>query len=307
VEVPKTDAPFCSFFHAYLTEGDEMNLSKSIGSAVAGLLVNAVCWGELTIPNGTKISTRLEQTISSATAEEGQQVQLSVTENVKVGDMVVIPQGSPVLGTIVMAQEKRRMGRTGKLDFSIDKVRVADGEFVPLRYTMQKREGGSKGVSTGVMTAGAAVLFWPAAPFFLLRKGKDVNINKGIVLEVFTDQDHILKGTKGASTPVLSAVPASPPATVAAAGEPSIVSITSDVPGAEIEIDGAFVGSTPSMNKLTAGTHKITVKHGTSVWSRDLNVQPGGNVNVNALLQDSGPARATSVSYEQRTTRSRTN
>ena len=166
-----------------------MNFGQGIRGAAAGLLATAICWGELTIPSGTKISTRLEQTISSSTAEEGQQVQLSVTENVKVGDMVVIPQGSPVLGTIVMAQEKRRMGRTGKLDFSIDKVRVADGEFVPLRYTMQKREGGSKGVSTGVMTAGAAVLFWPAAPFFLLRKGKDVNINKGIVLEVFTDQD----------------------------------------------------------------------------------------------------------------------
>ena len=154
-----------------------MNLSMGIKSALAGLLTSALCWGEVTIPNGTKISTRLEQTISSATAEEGQQVQLSVTDAVKVDGVVVIPQGAPVLGTIVMAQEKRRMGRTGKLDFSIDKVRVADGEYVPLRYTMHKREGGSKGVSTGVMTAGAAVLFWPAAPFFLLRKGKDVYIN----------------------------------------------------------------------------------------------------------------------------------
>src|SRR5687768_6097966 len=98
-----------------------MNFGKGIQSAIASLLASAICWGEVTIPHGTKISTRLEQTISSATAEEGQQVQLSVTENVKVGDVVVIPQGSPVIGTIVMAQEKRRMGRTGKLDFSIDK------------------------------------------------------------------------------------------------------------------------------------------------------------------------------------------
>ena len=175
------------------------------------------------------------------------------------------------------------MGRTGKLDFSIDKVRVGDGEYVPLRYTMQKREGGSKGVSTGVMTAGVAVLFWPAAPFVLMRKGKDVTINKGIVLDVFTDQDHELRTSK---TPVMTSklsLPAQAPAAVTA--ESATVSITSDVPGAEIEIDGAFVGSTPSTNKLTAGTHKITVKHGPNVWSRDLNVQPGGSVNVNALLK----------------------
>jgi hypothetical protein len=272
-----------------------MKFSKGIQGAVAGLLGSAICWGEVVIPNGTKISTRLEQSISSATAEEGQQVQLSVTENVKVGDVVVIPQGAPVLGTIVMAQEKRRMGRTGKLDFSIDKVRVADGEFVPLRYTMQRREGGSKGVSTGVMTAGAAVLFWPAAPFFLLRKGKDVNINKGIVLEVFTDQDHALKGTRAAAVP--TPMPASPVATVVA--DLANVNITSDVPGAEIEIDGVFVGSTPSVNKLTPGTHKVTVKHGTNVWSRDLNVQAGASVNVNALLQVTGSTRATSVSYDR--------
>jgi hypothetical protein len=234
---------------------------------------------DLVVPNGTKISTRLEQTISSATAEEGQQVQLSVTESVKVKGVVAIPQGAPVIGTIVSAQEKRRMGRTGKLDFSVEKVRLADGEFVPLRYTMQKREGGSKGVSTGIMTAGAAVLFWPAAPFFLLRKGKDVTINKGIVFEVFTDQDHVLKAAGPApATAITSAAPAQ-------AGEPALVNLTSDIAGAEIEVDGSFIGSTPGTARLTPGVHKITIKHGSAVWSRDLNVQPGGSVNVNAILK----------------------
>jgi hypothetical protein len=252
---------------------------------LACALTTTIGLAEVVIPNGTKISARLEQTLSSATAEQGQQVQLSVTENVRVGDTVVIPQGSPVLGTIVLAMEKRRMGRTGKLDFSVDKVRAADGEFVPLRYTMQKREGGSKSVSTGIMTAGAAVLFWPAAPFFLLRKGKDVDINKGIVFEVFTDQDHALRSARS-----VSSAPATPAAPVQVAAAPptaelAAINITSDLAGAEIEINGAFVGSTPSTAKLAPGVHKITVKHGASVWSRDLSVQPAGNVTVNAILK----------------------
>jgi hypothetical protein len=216
-----------------------------------------------------------------------------VTENVKVGDVIVIPQGSPAMGTIVLAQAKRRMGRTGKLDFSIEKVRAADGDYIPLRYTMHKKEGGSKGVSTGVMTAGAAVLFWPAAPFFLLRKGKDVNINKGIVLEVFTDQDHALKTTRplvsGPGAPVAPAPVQAAAVTSAAVAapplEPAVVNINSDLPGAEIEVDGAFIGSTPSTSKLMPGIHKITVKHGAAAWSRDLNVQAGGNVNVTAILK----------------------
>jgi hypothetical protein len=63
------------------------------------------------------------------------------------------------------------------------------------------------------------------------------------------------------------------------------VNITSDVPGAEIELDGVFIGSTPSAAKVAPGIHKITVRHGSGVWSRDLMVQPSGNVNVNAILR----------------------
>src|SRR5215204_1091499 len=173
---------------------------KEFFRAVCGTLTLAgFCFGDVVIPSGTKVACRLEQTISSATADEGQQVQLSVTENVRVNDLIVIPQGSACVGTIVLASAKRSMGRSGKLDFSIDKVRAGDGDRAPLRYTMQKKEGEGKGVSTGVMTAGPAVLFWPAAPFFLMRKGKDITSNKGIVLEVFTDAEHVLKSSRSAA------------------------------------------------------------------------------------------------------------
>ena len=231
------------------------------------------------IPSGTKVACRLEQTISSATADEGQQVQLAVTENVKINDQLVIPQGSACVGTVVLASAKRSMGRSGKLDFSIDKVRTADGDYIPLRYTMQKKSGESKGLSTGVMTAGAAVLFWPAAPFFLIRKGKDININKGIVLEVFTDAEHVVKSGK--------TVAASPSGTVNAGSpaEAASVTINSDIPDAEVEVDGGFIGNSPSTAKLAPGMHKITVKSGAHVWTRDLNVQPGATVNVKAALK----------------------
>lgn len=235
------------------------------------------------IPSGTKVACRLEQTISSATAEEGQQVQLSVTENVKVNDAVVIPQGSACFGSVVLASAKRSMGRSGKLDFSIDKVRVGDGDSIPLRYTMQRKSGEGKGMSTGVMTAGAAVLFWPAAPFFLMRKGKDITINKGIVLEVFTDAEHVMKSSRATVAAQTGAAVA--PSVAAAAAEVGTVTINADMPDAEVDVDGAFIGNTPSIAKLTAGLHKITVRSGAHSWSRDLNVQPGASVNVKATLR----------------------
>jgi hypothetical protein len=69
------------------------------------------------IPDGARLRVRLDQTLSSATAGEGQTVELSVTEPVKIEERTVIPEGARVTGTVTEAQEKRRMGRAGKLDF----------------------------------------------------------------------------------------------------------------------------------------------------------------------------------------------
>jgi hypothetical protein len=246
------------------------------------LITTGIAAAQVTIPDGTKIRVRLEQTISSATADQGQGVDLSVTEAVKIGNEVVIPEGARVTGTVTLAQEKRHMGRAGKLDFSIDRVRAADGEWVPLRYTVNKNNGGSHAVSTGVLTAGAAVLFWPAAPAFLLIKGKDVTVNKGVIFETFTDRDHVMTGSNDAS----AAAPAAPVAASSGRGTAS-VSISSPSPGAEIEVDGAFVGSTPTMLSLAAGPHQITVRNGVSTWQRTIQISGGSNVTVNAQLANS--------------------
>ncbi len=235
----------------------------------------AVAMYGIELPSGTKIACRLDQNITSATAEEGQAVQLVATEEVRVGDTVVIEQGAPVIGTVTQAVPKRRMGRTGKLDFSIDKVRAADGKYIPLRYTMQKKEGGSHGTRTGVLTASAAVVFWPAAPAFLLMKGKDVTLHKGMAFEVFTDSDFKMSPPR----PAVSVAPAP-----AAAGT-ATVHITSDVPGADVEIDGLFIGNTPSTRTVTPGNHRVVVKSGTKVWERTLSAQAGDTMNVSATLQ----------------------
>jgi hypothetical protein len=142
------------------------------------------------LPEGTKVRVRLDQSISSATAEEGQIVELSVTDPIKAGDTVVISEGARVTGTITLAHEKRRLGRAGKLDFSIDRVKAVNNEWIPLRYTVTKKSGESHALSTGILTAGTALVFWPAAPVFLLRKGQDITINRGVAFEVFTDENH---------------------------------------------------------------------------------------------------------------------
>jgi len=136
---------------------EDTNMEKTIAIALLSVLS---CSAQIVLPEGTKIRVRLDQNISSATAEEGQVVELSVTDAVKTGDAVIVPEGARVTGTITQAHEKRRMGRAGKLDFSIDRVRTADNQWIPLRYTVTKKSGQSHAIRTGILTAGVAVVFW---------------------------------------------------------------------------------------------------------------------------------------------------
>jgi hypothetical protein len=61
--------------------------------------------------------------------------------------------------------------------------------------------------------------------------------------------------------------------------------ISSDPPGADIEIDGNFVGSTPSTVGAEPGQHQISLKKsGFKPWERKITVSTG-QVNVNASLE----------------------
>jgi hypothetical protein len=252
------------------------------------LLFVWTCSAQIVLPEGTKVRVKLDQHISSATAVEGQIVELSVTDAILVGESVVIPEGARVTGTITQAQEKRRLGRAGKLDFSIDRVKTADNQWVPLRYSVTKKSGQSHAVSTGILTAGVAAVFWPAAPVFLLRKGADITINRGTAFDVFTDVNHPMNPAAGPTLPTSSAAAPSPSAAPAGGANPgtgsAAISVTSPVAAAEIEVDGAFVGNTPTALHLAPGPHRIVVRHGTKVWERTLQVTAGSAVSLNAIL-----------------------
>ena len=117
-------------------------------------VVGMIAAAQVVVPDGTKVRVRLDQTLSSATAEEGQTVELSVTDAIVVDGVAVVAEGARGTGTVVIAQEKRRMGRAGKLDFSVDRVRAVNGQWLPVRYTLTKKQGDSKSVSTGVIPPG---------------------------------------------------------------------------------------------------------------------------------------------------------
>ena len=52
------------------------------------------------------------------------------------------------------------------------------------------------------------------------------------------------------------------------------------------ELDGSFVGNTPSEVQVAEGDHTVTVKkNGFKEWERKLKVSAGSNVHLNAELE----------------------
>jgi hypothetical protein len=150
-----------------------------------------VCAAERRLPDGARVSVRLMEQISSATMKDHDPVNFAVIEDVVVDGEVVIKQGTPVRGVVVEAESKRRMGRAGKMYYTVNETKATDQTVIRLR-AVQDKKGDSHVTSTAVTTGTVAVFVPVAAPFFLLRKGKDVVVPEGTRVEAFVDGDHVI-------------------------------------------------------------------------------------------------------------------
>jgi hypothetical protein len=238
-----------------------------------------------TLLDGTPVKLRLSQTISSADTKVGQEIPFEVVEDISVDQVVVLPKGATAIANVTTAEHKKSMGRAGKLDISISYARLKDQEKVALRATQENKGGGHVGAMTGAIVA-TSIVFFPAAPLFLFIHGKDITIPQGTEVTAFVEGDmHLNMANFG----VAPAEPAAASAPVAPAQ--ASLAIDSTPPGADIEIDGAFVGNTPSAVSVAPGSHQIAVKKkGFTDWTKTLNVT-GGTVHLNAALEQAPPAQ----------------
>lgn len=221
-----------------------------------------------TLQDGTAVKLRLAENLTSATAKMGQHVSFEVLDEVDVEGVPVIAKGAEALATVTTAETKKSMGRGGKLDVNIDSVRLIDGEKAALAATQNAKGGGHTGAMTAGMV-GTAIVFFPAAPLLLFIHGKDITIPKGTEVTAFVSGDMKLDMAKFAPA-------ASTGAAVASAPAASGLTVEASVPNCDIEVDGSFVGSTPSTLNLATGKHAIVVKKtGYQDWSRSMMVGSG--------------------------------
>ena len=131
----------------------------------------------LTIPDGTPIKLRLAESVSSAHARVGDNLNFVVVRDVNVAGFTVIPAGTIAHGSVTGVKGRRLLGIGGKVALKLDSVKLINGDQVGLRARMNVK-GRSR---TGLMAAGmiaTGFIFLPAAPVFLLTRGHDSTVVK---------------------------------------------------------------------------------------------------------------------------------
>jgi hypothetical protein len=168
-----------------------MGLAAALVAAAAVLAPNDTVQAA-TITEQTPVKVKLLRQLKSGHDRKGDKVQLAVAADVKGADKsILIPKGTPVIGTVIRSNSRRMFGQPGRLEFTIDYIKIGDQIRVPLRTTSTAASGQNH---TAATTA-AAVLVAPIAVFV---KGENATVKEGTEYAVYVDQTTQVPGTQTA-------------------------------------------------------------------------------------------------------------
>jgi len=160
--------------------------------------------GALEIPVGTEIDVRLQNSLSSGTAQVEDRFEATTVTDLLVDGRVAIPSGAVVRGVVTAVEPGTRTNRTAKMTVSFDQVTV-NGRSYPIRGTVTQAIegegirgeagrtaagagvgaiiggilGGFKGALAGVLIGGGGTI--------AATEGKEVELPQGSVLRVRLD------------------------------------------------------------------------------------------------------------------------
>jgi hypothetical protein len=135
------------------------------------------------LKEGTEVPLVFAAALNSKTAVDDDTVNMTLAEDLKVGDVVVVRKGAPAVATVTNAKKAGMMGRPGELSIRLEYLK-SDDERLHLRGNKGKEGEGKVGA-----TVALTVIFGPIG---LIKHGKNVEIPEGTPLTAFVDQDYTL-------------------------------------------------------------------------------------------------------------------
>ena len=143
---------------------------------------------KLVIESGTPVRLQLARTISSADEHKGDSLDFVVVKDVEVGGFTVIRAGGQAEGSVIAVKGKRPLGMGGDIILKLDSVELTTGERVGLDASKEFK-GRAHTIRMAVGMAVTAAFYPPAAPVFLLTRGRESTVLKGTEVTAYTKKD----------------------------------------------------------------------------------------------------------------------
>ena len=146
-------------------------VAQEAPAPVPAVLEVAPMAAEAVLPANSEVVVTMNETVSSRSHRLGEKFSLTVAQDVKVDNAVVIPRGTRAVAQITRRTGKGGFGKSGKLDFT---VRYLDhnGLQIPLEGRHHQAGEGRTGATVGAVVAAGLV-------GGMLVKGKSAKIEEG--------------------------------------------------------------------------------------------------------------------------------
>lgn len=236
------------------------------------------------VRDGQLVRVKLRNILTTENIRKGDRIEFEVTEEILVSGHVVIAKGSVAQGkTLDVKGTGKPKAKDAEVVFQFTTVRAVDNQEIPLRLQGSKsRKENAKGAEVAERSP------IPGYPTRLIgaEKGKEYTVyTDGSFAINAADTVAVPPAAASAGAPAAVAAPAAPTAAVDVGMEPASVEFNSEPKGADILIDGTFVGNTPSTLRMTPGRHNLEIRlTGYRSWTRTMVVDPESHPAVRATL-----------------------
>ncbi|MGC1156320.1 MAG: hypothetical protein WA891_00925, partial [Acidobacteriaceae bacterium] len=113
--------------------------------------------GPVTIPAGTLLQIRISEPLDIAKLQDGASFQATAASDVFEGNVLAIPRGAVLQGTVVKVKKPGALGGSGELQLQVTAVNLS-GKSYPLVSDIWDNRGPNKAGYTASNTAGGAVV-----------------------------------------------------------------------------------------------------------------------------------------------------
>lgn len=113
--------------------------------------------GPVTIPSGTLVQVRVSETLDVTKLQDGAPFQATAASDVFEGNVLAIPRGAVLQGTVVQAKKPGALGGSGELQLQITSINLG-GKVYPVASDIWSSKGPNKAGYTAGNTVGGAVV-----------------------------------------------------------------------------------------------------------------------------------------------------